>query len=73
MTQLPTPKSLLKMICNCKKKLVESYAVIKKSGLFCSSACGFCEMNSCTNFIDIVDDVESDSEDLLLENFEEIP
>lgn len=40
-----------------------------KSGLFCSLTC---EINSCTNLIDIVDNVEIGSEDLVLKNFEEI-
>lgn len=58
----PAPETLLNIIfCNCKMGC-EKGCTCRKSGLFYSSVCGYCQIQNCTNIM--VPEIEEQNEEL---------
>lgn len=54
--QPPAPPDLLNMIrCNCKKDCATGKCSCRKHGLACTTACGECRGNSCSNSVQFED------------------
>lgn len=64
MTKEPAPQELLKLIfCNCKKGCGKNCSC-KKAGLFCTLACGSCQMSgNCSNLLLLTENEEDESLD----------
>lgn len=64
MEQEVSPEFILKMIfCNCKTSCTKQCSC-KKSSIFCSNLCGFCQGNSCDNIPELnpMNDIEPEEE-----------
>lgn len=57
----PAPEDLLKVVrCNCKKDCSSGNCSCRKHGLVCTTACGECRGESCTNVAIFLEELDSE-------------